>query len=254
MSALIEAYTRLRELNPRWVVEIGVPTGERWLAGRTLTEPESGPLADLLAAIGARLQTQNRKVIAASFALRFGWSSAAAIAPWLVSGCVPDVSLDNVSLRFTDGALFEQVAVHDPRVAETGLRAQLIAQATPVVDALQRWSHFPRNAIWGQIASSWGAQFEPVLTALGREREVLPVARAFFDNDRYAPRMYEVQHCGTTHVYHMRSTCCLYYKAPEGNYCASCPLISEDERLARNKAWMERLRALHLQSLRDQKT
>ena len=59
-----------------------------------------GPFNDLLQRIGKSAGTGDRRTIAASFALRYGWASAMAIAPYLKSSCVPDVSLENISLQF----------------------------------------------------------------------------------------------------------------------------------------------------------
>ncbi len=46
-----------------------------------------------------------------------------------------------------------------------------------------------------------------------------------------------------THIYHRRATCCRYYLVPQGHYCASCPLISQAQRVQRNRAWMPDLLA-----------
>jgi hypothetical protein len=51
-------------------------------------------------------------MIVASFALRYGWSSGVAFAPYLLYQCVPTLTLDNVSFKFNDNALFERVALH----------------------------------------------------------------------------------------------------------------------------------------------
>ena len=63
---------------------------------------------------GDRLGTNDRKTVAALFALRFGWAASVAIAPYLTHACVPDISLDNVSLKFRDDTLYERSALHRP--------------------------------------------------------------------------------------------------------------------------------------------
>ncbi|HVZ34095.1 MAG TPA: (2Fe-2S)-binding protein, partial [Polyangiaceae bacterium] len=251
--ALLAAYDRLAHLNPKWIVEFGPREGGGWVLGTALRQAEEEPFAGLLARIMERMQTRDRKVAAASFALRFGWASAVAIAPYLSDACVPDVALENVSLRFGSGVLFERVALHEPRAyapspghddALAALREVLMVQASPVVDTLERWSKFPRRALWGQVTSSWGAQFEIVLSGLDRADHALAAARSFFDVEgpafAAAPTLYTVEHAGATRVFHCRASCCLYYKVKAGSYCASCPLLAEDERIARNRAWIER--------------
>ena len=38
--------------------------------------------------------------------------------------------------------------------------------------------------------------------------------------------------------YQRRASCCRYYLLPQGSLCASCPLVSDEERLAKNLDWM----------------
>jgi ferric iron reductase protein FhuF len=124
------------------------------------------------------------------------------------------------------------------------LRMMLIEQAEPVIDALYAWSRFSKRALWGQVASSWGAQFTSVLGYLNRHRESLGRARAFFDVPGFirgmSPAFYPVTHWGKTRIYQRRASCCLYYRLPKTSYCASCPLVSQSERVERNKEWMEK--------------
>jgi hypothetical protein len=52
-----------------------------WIDGTDLRDAGAGPFHALLRRIGDVARTTDRRTIAASFALRFGWSSAIAIAP-----------------------------------------------------------------------------------------------------------------------------------------------------------------------------
>lgn len=253
VSPLIRAYARLRAAHPSWYVEYGPQVSDGWIAGIDLARANDGPLSAVLAQIGARMGTTNRKIVAASFALRFGWSSAAAIGPFLSSRCIPDLALPNVVLKFTEGALFERVSllstratmlladadeldddvtlVHDTAALRNRLRGTLLASATPVVNALYRWSRFPRDALWGQVLSSWAAQFTLIPARLPSPdaHAVLAMARAFFDDPcapfRMAPTFLPVKSDDPAEARHERASCCLYYKAPGGRYCASCPII-----------------------------
>src|ERR1700689_3673322 len=201
-SPVVRVYRELRMLHPDWYVGFGERQGGGWILGNSLKRPDLSPFGDLLARIAQRLMTGDRKVIAASFALRFGWSAGAMVAPYLLKQCVPDVGLDNISLKFSPQTFFEKLSLHDSHaiVAEqenvnadpqggTGpdpnlaalLRAALVGQAEPVVSALHEWSLFSARAIWGQIASSWGAQFTSILGHLNRHIEALEQARIVFD-------------------------------------------------------------------------
>src|SRR5262249_20631699 len=155
--------------------------GGGWLPGLSMLSPDETPFGELLDNIGARLHTNDRKIAAAGFALRFGWASGVAIAPFLLYQCIPDVSLENIFLKFSEETFFQRVSLHKPRgvvsyhgelkavpgietqnlvlnvnAAATDnpeltsrLRATLIEQAEPVIDALYDWSRFSKRALWG---------------------------------------------------------------------------------------------------------
>jgi hypothetical protein len=46
--------------------------------------------------------------------------------------------------------------------------------------------------------------------------------------------------CGpVTHLFQRRASCCRWYLLPQGELCASCPLVPQEARLQRNAAWMQ---------------
>ena len=265
LSPVEEAFVALRSLNASWNVEVGRPEGPGWIAGEDLRDAGRGPLNDLLVRIGERLKTDDRRTVAASFALRFGWSSAMAIAPFLRHACVPDVSLGNVSFKFKESTFFERTAIHSPRgtvvvgdararhpsIETVGdgpqllatLRRALVAQSEPLVDALYDWSGFARRGTWGMLTSSWAAQFTGLCENPDDQRGVQPSIEALFDGgdvvDAMRPRLHAVSYGPATHLYQRRASCCRWYLLPQGDLCASCPLVSQDERLQRNREWMK---------------
>jgi FhuF 2Fe-2S C-terminal domain len=246
-------------------VDVGRPTGPGWVSGLDLSVATTGPFHDLLRRIGELACTSDRRTIAASFALRFGWSSAMAIAPYVRHRYVPDIALANVSFRFSDSTAFERAAMYEPRgivvagdaraaqasmatVADEAallaeLRRALVAQSTPVVDALYAWSGFARRGTWGMLTSAWASQFTALCENRHDQRSMLPlIERLFAGHDVVAdmqPRMDVVTYGPATHLYQRRASCCRYYLLPEGGLCASCPLVSDADRLARNRAWMQ---------------
>jgi hypothetical protein len=278
LAYLARVYDRLRALHPNWYVEFGQRSTDGWIPGPALLNPEGGAFGALLGGIAGRLHTSDRKIIAASFALRFGWSAGAAIAPFVLYRCVPDISLDNIALRFSEQTFFERVAilraraiavrasdsednpsvtiVDDIQTAETGakrlyhplllakLREGLSGQARPVIEALYSWSGFSKRALWGQIASSWGSQFSAIFAHLKRHAEALEYGTEFFADPSFLgamrPWFYPVRHNGLVRIYHRRASCCLYFRIPGAAYCASCPLINHAERVRRNKDWIDR--------------
>jgi hypothetical protein len=266
-SPMIAMYQALRARQPKWHVEIGRPQGTGWIPGAALMTASEGPFQALLVRIGDRLQTADRRTIAASFALRFGWSSGVAVAPYLLYRCVPTIGLDNISFKFHDNTSFERAALHhlagvmllqdgvaphpsirwlsSPQALFACLRTSLVQQAQPVVDALFAWSQFSVRGIWGMITSAWGSQCIQIFGEIGGQIQGLPWVRQFFaGNDvvsQMQPQFYPVTYQHLTHVYHRGASCCRYYLLRQGRYCASCPLISQEERLQRQQAWMEHL-------------
>jgi ferric iron reductase protein FhuF len=260
-----QVFDALRALNQSWNVEVGQPEGSGWIAGEQLRDSTHGPFNELLTRISERLRTADRMMVAASFALRYGWASAMVIGPYLRHQCVPDVALDNVSFKFKESTFFERTAIHCPRgtVVEGDarlphaslttvstdahllrtLRDALMTQAEPVVEALHDWSGFSRRGIWGQLTSSWAAQLTGLCETPNDQRSVEPLIEQFFDGrDMVAimqPRMHAVTYGTATHLYQRRASCCRYYLLPQGDLCASCPLVSDEERLSRNREWMK---------------
>jgi FhuF 2Fe-2S C-terminal domain len=266
-SPIVSILQALRARDPKWAVDIGRPCGPAWIPGTALMTASEGPFQGLLSRIGERLHTSDRRTIAASFALRYGWSAGVAFAPYLLYACVPTIRLGNVSFKFNDQGSFERAALHhpvgvmlshdgtaphpsiewlsDPQALFTWLRTSLVQQAQPVVDALAAWSQFSVRGIWGMITSAWGSLCVHIFGVIGEQTQGLPWVRHFFaGNDVVAqmqPQFYPVTYKHLTHVYHRGASCCRYYRLRAGHYCASCPLISHEERLQRQRAWMKRL-------------
>jgi hypothetical protein len=226
-----------------------------------------GPFQELLCRIGERLYTADRRTIAASFALRYGWSAGVAFAPYLLYACVPSITLGNVSFRFNEQGSFERAALHhpvgvmlspagvvphpcvsglsDPQALFAWLRRSLVEQAEPVVDALAAWSQFSVRGIWGMITSAWGSLCFHIFGEIGEQTQGLPWAHQFFAGTdvvaQMQPQFYPLTYRHVTHVHHRGASCCRYYRLRQGHYCASCPLISHEERLQRQHTWMKRL-------------
>jgi ferric iron reductase protein FhuF len=264
-SPIEEALAALQAIDPKWRVDIGSPAGSPdWIHGRSFTGAEEGPFHALLNRIMERLRTGDRRTVAASFCLRFGWSAWVAIVPYVVYQCVPEVALNNIALKFGANTLHERTAIYWPHgaVLDTGirpihpqlrsvpepeallrlLRRQLMEQALPVVDALHEWSGFSKKGAWGQITSSWTAQFINAYGRLGDQMQARPVVESFFvggdEIGSMRPELHPVSVGDVTHLFQRRASCCRYYLLPQGSLCASCPLVSDQDRLKQNREWM----------------
>jgi ferric iron reductase protein FhuF len=270
-SPIISIYHELQRIHPNWHVEIGEPQGKGWIAGTDLRTALHGPFNVLLTHAAEQLHTSDRRTIAASFVMCYSWSSGIAIAPYLFRQCVPKISLDNVSFKFHENTFFQKAALHRPEgvmLQQDGsavhpliqwiihptelldkLRNGLMQQAEPIVEALYNWSHFSIRGLWGLVTSSWGTQFFNIYGEIDGQESGLQHVRQFFQgNDIIAqmqPDFYPVTFRNVTHVYHRRASCCRFYKIPQGQLCASCPIVSHEERLQRNQAYMKYLLERH---------
>ncbi len=250
-SAIVHALSDARALGASWAPDIGRPEGPGWVDGAALRDASAGPFNALLWRIGDRAGTGDRRTIAASFALRFGWASGMVIAPFMRSRCVPDVALDNVSFKYRDSTFLERTAIHEARgtVTDTpaalvsALRQELVGQATPVVEAIHAWAGFSRRGTWGLLTSAWAAHVTSFVEGAD-QRDVWPVLNRLFEGDDLAaimqPRLHAVTVRSVTHLYQRRASCCRWYLLPTGELCTSCPLVPHEERLLKNLAWMEK--------------
>ncbi|HEV2179149.1 MAG TPA: (2Fe-2S)-binding protein [Gemmatimonadaceae bacterium] len=254
-SPVADMYERLRALHAGWGVDVGRPTGAGWIAGDAFRDAASGPFRALLERIGARSQTDDRRTIAGSFALHFGWTSAMAIAPFLHFRCVPDCSLGNIAIRFNQSAYVDGTAVYDARgtvVADDpcahdpamravpdehallrALRDALVAQAAPVVEAVYEWSAFAERATWGVLTSLWASHFISLWRAHDDQRPLARLLDAFYAGDdvvaEMRPEVSAAVSGGRVHLHVRRASCCRFYLVPAGGLCTSCPLGSDGE-------------------------
>jgi hypothetical protein len=189
-----------------------------------------------------------------------------AIAPYLKHGCVPDISLENISLKFKESTFFERTAIHEPRGVMTiadpaanhpavttvadrhellsALRSALVSQAMPVVEALHEWSGFARRGTWGMLTSSWAAHITSLHGDSRDQRPALPILRAFFAGDDVVAIMQR----GCTRVTCLGATITvsaarelLPHLSPARTMSCARAVRSclDEERVDRNLAWMK---------------
>jgi ferric iron reductase protein FhuF len=264
-SPIEEALAEVERTIPEWRVTIGEPGNTPgWILGTDLMRGHDGPFVSLLEQIAHHLHTKDKRTVAASFALRFGWCASIAIPPYLIAGCVPNIRLSNLALKFRENTLFEGAALlsargtvlpsrfqrvahphvsfeADPDALLRLLRLELQQQAQPVIEALHQWSGFARRGSWGMVTSGWASRFVEVCEYRRNQEEALPLLNAFFVGEdevaRMQPRLHKLTLRGETRLYQRRASCCRYYLLPEGDLCASCPLVSDEDRLKRNRDW-----------------
>jgi hypothetical protein len=229
---------------------------ESWIGRDALCSPESAPLSGLIERFTAKGFAPNKKAASASLLLRIGWAAGFQIASYLV--CRRVSYLRDYALRFGAHTGLNGLLVKDARVVEESADADarslrehqlqsLIDVAEPIVATQHAWSHFSRHALWAMVTSSWAGQFAAVARQMGDSELGIREARATFalstEIARAAPEVYDVHFEDLACTCQKRSSCCLYFKSPGRNFCASCPILPKEERLERNLAWVRSQRA-----------
>ncbi len=246
---------RLNALGAYLKYQFGDPTGGRpqplsgWIDEWDLAFPDRAPVTGLFAALSRDGFGGNKRALSASVMLRYGWSSGFHVGLWLTTGCV--ASGVQLKLRWSSNAVLTEIAIADcARVFPAGehehMRALLVRElagrAAPIVEAHHRWSGFSRKALWSMVTSSWAAQFVHISEKLGEPEQGLAEADALLRIDpeieAARPDLYMIESEGRRGVCQMRRLCCLWFKGPRREFCASCPIIPDEERLDRNRRWI----------------
>lgn len=223
---------------------------EGWITEEQLCQVGEDPLRGMLHTLQTKGFGRNRKGTAASLLLRLGWAAGLPVGAHLLSQST--VSYKRFALRFSQMTLLQAVGVEELEVDDSlrndaeARRAivarQLLMMSAGTVEALHKWSNYSYKALWSMVASSWAAQIYGMCEALGRDdiaqNEADEIIRLTGIPQAARPHLYSIETDGQSRVCQRRAACCLYYKSEKNNYCASCPLVPELERLQRNADWV----------------
>jgi hypothetical protein len=183
---------------------------------------------------------------------------------FLVDGRVPDLSLNQLSIRFGKDMDIENLAWHgrsfaalpdDPYAAHPDcivlptrealrkyMQKQLLANFTPLIEAVSSYSSLGKPGLW-EIAADYAAfAFAALGEILGDESLGVRESRLFaaIKSKLSLRRQFiPIEHIGSTHYMLERTSCCLYYEVKDGVYCHSCPHRPMDERIELVKKHME---------------
>jgi hypothetical protein len=190
------------------------------------------------------------------------------LAGLLLADRAPDISPDNVWLRWQDGLVREATlrrattavlagspdAGHPDAVRLFGMRtlddwtaSRAAAALAPTVEAVREHGRVSRRVLWGTVIdavflvstavakdsgidthAAW-ERAERFVTVLGRYAP-LPNAR---------PRAFPLAYDGFSGVWPVRTSCCFFYKSePDSPFCGTCPLEDDTRRAERFAAWL----------------
>jgi ferric iron reductase protein FhuF len=124
------------------------------------------------------------------------------------------------------------------------LRTQIEDHMRPMIELLSAHTRLGRRAQWSLVADACAELCLRIGQHLGQQEracaEGLAVIKAADSPMRPSKTAYltlaEGERCAT---FRLRGSCCMYYKTPAGANCATCPLLSGEEREARLRATLQ---------------
>ncbi|GAA3955759.1 hypothetical protein [Gordonia caeni] len=157
---------------------------------------------------------------------------------WVEYGWVPDLTADNVGVRFVDGSP-HTVVLSRPRLAGTTaedlVRIVVDEHLLPVARAMRKAGGPGLPNLLGNVAAGFAGAFR----TMSRDRPAHLVAERAESVLGVDPRLERGGSFRTLlgplgeRLQYDRASCCHWYAAPDGKYCSWCSRLSHDERTAR---------------------
>lgn len=157
---------------------------------------------------------------------------------WVEYGWVPDLTADNVGVRFVDGSP-HTVVLSRPRLAGTTaedlVRIVVDEHLLPVARAVRKAGGPGLPNLLGNVAAGFAGAFR----TMSRDRPAHLVAERAESVLGVDPRLERGGSFRTLlgplgeRLQYDRASCCHWYAAPDGKYCSWCSRLSRDERTAR---------------------
>lgn len=273
---MAQTLARVRLLNDYLKPELGVPSGDGWIAASDAFRSDTPLLERLVAATQARLRTKAAAIVGSAILQSYQWPLVStAVACSLLDRRVPDLRAANVLVhynaeheadalaliggRFTalpdDPAVDhpEATVVPDQEALHTALRTGLEAHlGTTIAQLCTRLGCKPRG-LWLNVADSlagtltWLMQeHDPGATMAQIEAEVAALIRV--PGSPLTSRqigLLQISNQERTQVFLDRATCCYWYKTDGGEYCSTCPHRTPEDRRERLLGYMAESHAEH---------
>lgn len=277
-SLLAQAFARLNATDSTLTGDIGT-LDDGWTLATALMQDDAPLLDAALAAQAGDHPTMDARTRGSYFIGQYAWYvPAAAIAAYLIAGCAPELSPDNVALRYETytwqhgdasgvaqrlrvrflssrcarvagafGALdAAALALPNRHALRDWLRCGLEAHLAPLIEQVYARTRLGRHAQWCLVADACASLFLQAGKALGNVERAQAEGRAFVQ--AAGSPMQSVkgdyitiqlgEHCET---FRARGGCCRYYTvAPNGEKCSTCVLRPAAERDQLLMAYMAR--------------
>ena len=194
----------------------------------------------------------------ALFALgTYAWGvGGPAIALYVLSRRVPDISPENLALRFGEGGNFSEVALlrggfaalpadpaadhpeavvlRDEAEMLDWMRGRLVTGVGPLIEAVRRHARLSRGAAWRGLADYVAEAFLMTGWDTGDQARYAADAETFVGAPgspfKSNTGFFVVEDRGRRGAYTTRGVCCQAYKESEHDNCDSCPMLTQEER------------------------
>lgn len=221
-----------------------------WRASDVILNPEA--VSDLLDQVCAIYQIDDRQVAASCLVLGYFWyPMAAAVACYLLEQRVPNLAPDAIAMRSQGGVTFLSpscwVLPDDPAVGEPDvcvaadrdeLRRRLVepfeVHATRLFPTLRAVAPYGIPAMRANYFDRLASVVLWLAELFGDDdlaRHEVPAMVALL-NPKSRTGLVEIEHAGRRRIFLQRGGCCLIYRIPSGEKCATCRLRPAAEREA----------------------
>ncbi len=256
---------RLQQISTYLKAETGLPQTEGWHSPAELFASNSSKLNHLIAYVQTTYQTDSPEIVASALLNGYQWIVIVpALACYLSERRVPDLSLNNVRVRFDEATepdfadkinyrhgrfwvLPDDPAAQHPDVIvlpnlealRLQLRTSIESHLDWVLTQLQGVICVRSSTLWRTVADRcagtiiWlGQELNGCFDQPDRiEAEVAAFIQApgsALRNQRTG--ILKITYQDYTRLFLRRGSCCYAFRTPEHNYCATCPLQPRDQR------------------------
>jgi ferric iron reductase protein FhuF len=237
-----------------------------WVAVSALAAEGTTHLQKVFSKVVSRYPTSDKRAPAALWFGHYAFAvEAVAVACYLAAQRVPDMSIKTVDVRFDEDGEMAGFVWHSPRfialpddpdaahidcrvvdsrdALRTALREQIVGHLTPIIDAVSACSPFGKPGMWALAADYCAHAFTWVAGVMGDEAMGAQEARLLWScPSRLSLRrdFIFIEQSGLSYHLLDRTSCCLYYKCDNGEYCSSCPHRPREERVQLHRNWLAR--------------
>lgn len=255
----------LRDDRKSWLLTQTDSQSDSWLSAADLAAESSPHIKDLVKRAKSEYKSDSLRPPAMLWFGHYAYAIEVIVfACFLIERRVPDLSPENIQIRFDnagevdsiawlghkfaalpddDGASHSDCIILPTREAlREYMHKGLLELFTALIHSVSAYSSLGKPGLWAIAADYSAYAFTTLGDMLGSESIGVEESRLFSETKSKLSvkrSFIPIEHIGTTHYLLDRTSCCLYYKVDGGGYCHSCPHRPMDERIELVKKHME---------------